>query len=428
MAKREKQKIVSKKHLARREREERQARFIIIATIVVVAAVVILVGFAAVQALVITPNQPVAVVNGEKILTNDYQARVKFERLQLVNQFTNTVQFMQSFGDESAAQYFQSSLQQISYQLIPQVHGQSVLDTMIDDVLISDEAEQRGITVSEAEIDKVVANDFGYFPDGTPTTVPTSETFPTSTLNPQQLTLVPPTATAVITETATPTLEPTPTTEVEATPTDVPPTPTAYTEKMFNEDYDTFATNLKQSIGVSEKQFREIVHAQLLRDKLLDEITKDIPQEEEQVWARHILVETEEEALDVLARLESGEDFASLAQEVSTDPGSAVNGGDLGWFGQGRMVPAFEEAAYSLEIGEISDPVQSDFGWHIIQKLGHEIRPVDDATYDQFKQTAFNDWLTAQRDAADIETDDTWQAAYPETPVIPSDYLSLIGQ
>ena len=428
MAKREKQRIVTKKHMARAERERIQQRYIVIATIAVVAVVVILVGFAFAQAYFITPNRPVAVVNGEEILTSDYQARVKFERFQLINQMGSTIQFMESLGDPSTAQYFQSSLQQISFQLIPEVHGQSVLDTMIEDVLISQEAERLGISVSEAEIDEVIASDFGYFPEGTPTAVPTSEIIPTSTLNPQQKTLVPPTPTAIITQTATPTLEPTPTTEAEVTPTQVLPTPTTYTEKMYNEDYDTFVSAMKQTIDVSEKQFRDIVRAQLLRDKILDEITKDIPQEEEQVWARHILVETEEEAQEVMDRLDAGEDFATLAQEVSTDPGSAVNGGDLGWFGRGRMVPEFEETAFALEIGEISDPVQSDFGWHIIQKLGHEIRPIDAATYDQIKQKSFNDWLAEQREVGEIETFDTWGEVYPETPAIPEPYKQFIGQ
>jgi parvulin-like peptidyl-prolyl isomerase len=428
MAKREKQKIVTKKHMARREREELQQRYIIFATIAVVAIVLILVVYALVQALIITPNQPVAVVNGEEILANDYQARVKFERFQLINQMGNTIQFMQSLGDPSTAQYFQSSLQQTAFQLIPEVHGQSVLDTMIEDVLIAQEAETRGISVSEAEIDKALANDFGYFPDGTPTAAPTSEIIPTSTLNPQQKTLVPPTATAIITETATPTLEPTPTIEAEATPSEEFPTPTAYTEQAFEEDYNNFIRITKQTIGVSEKQFREIIRAQLLREKLSDEITKDIPQEEEQVWARHILVDTEEEALEVSARLDSGEDFATLAQEVSTDTGSAVNGGDLGWFGRGRMVPEFEETAFALEIGEISDPVQSDFGWHIIQKLGHEIRPIDATTYDQLKQTVFTNWLAEQRENSEAEIFDTWREIYPETPAIPEQYEQFISQ
>ncbi len=341
----------------------------------------------------ITPNKPVAVVNDEEITTTDYQARVKFERFQLVNQFANTLQLMQSFDDESTMQYFQSSLQQINLQLLPEIHGQSVLDTMIDDVIIRQEAEQIGISVSEAELDEYIAEAFGYFPNGTPTPVPTLEGAPTP-----------------------------------ETPIEDLPTPTAYTEEAFQQNYQEAMDSYKQAINVSETQFRDVVRAEILRGKMSDEIIQDVPKEEEQVLASHILVETEEEAQVVITRLETGEDFAAVAVEVSTDSSSGANGGDLGWFGRGRMVPEFEEAAFNLEIGEISDPIQSDFGWHIIQKQDQEIRPVDDATYNQMTLAFFNDWLTGQRTVIVIETDDTWREVYPETPIIPPEYQALLGQ
>jgi peptidyl-prolyl cis-trans isomerase C len=88
---------------------------------------------------------------------------------------------------------------------------------------------------------------------------------------------------------------------------------------------------------------------------------------EQEVRASHILVETEEQAQTLKAELEGGADFAALAQEHSIDPGAA-NGGDLGFFSRGMMVAPFEEAAFALsETGQVSDPVQSQFGWHIIR-------------------------------------------------------------
>ena len=87
----------------------------------------------------------------------------------------------------------------------------------------------------------------------------------------------------------------------------------------------------------------------------------------EEIRASHILVATEEEAKAVKAELDGGADFATLAKEKSIDPGAA-NGGDLGFFGKGMMVAPFEAAAYALtDIGQVSDPVQSQFGWHIIK-------------------------------------------------------------
>ena len=83
--------------------------------------------------------------------------------------------------------------------------------------------------------------------------------------------------------------------------------------------------------------------------------------------ARHILVASEEEAAAVEERLAAGEDFAAVAQEVSTDTGSGSQGGELGWFGPGMMVPEFEQAVAGLEVGQVSEPVQSQFGWHIVE-------------------------------------------------------------
>lgn len=87
----------------------------------------------------------------------------------------------------------------------------------------------------------------------------------------------------------------------------------------------------------------------------------------EEVHTRHILVATEDEAKAVKAELEGGKDFAELASEKSIDPSAKQNGGDLGFFGKGMMVQPFEQAAFTMEPGTISDPVKSDFGWHIIR-------------------------------------------------------------
>ncbi|MCT8998046.1 peptidylprolyl isomerase [Chelativorans intermedius] len=95
------------------------------------------------------------------------------------------------------------------------------------------------------------------------------------------------------------------------------------------------------------------------------EVAKITPEEE--VRARHILVESEEEARQIIEALDAGGDFAALAEEKSKD-GSSSNGGDLGYFTRGRMVPAFEEAAFALEPGSYSsEPVETQFGWHVIK-------------------------------------------------------------
>ena len=84
----------------------------------------------------------------------------------------------------------------------------------------------------------------------------------------------------------------------------------------------------------------------------------------------HILVQKQSEAISILERIKTGEKFGKLAKELSIDSGSAKRDGNLGYFGRGVMVKPFEEAAFKLQIGEISSPVKSEFGYHIIKRLG----------------------------------------------------------
>ena len=100
--------------------------------------------------------------------------------------------------------------------------------------------------------------------------------------------------------------------------------------------------------------------------KLYDEQVQKLKPEEE-AQASHILVATEAEAKDLKEKLKNGGDFAALAKEHSKDPGSKDTGGDLGFFTRGQMVPQFEEVVFSMNKGDVSDPVQTQFGWHIIK-------------------------------------------------------------
>src|SRR4029079_4116647 len=116
--------------------------------------------------------------------------------------------------------------------------------------------------------------------------------------------------------------------------------------------------------------------------KIYDAKVADIKPEEE-IHARHILVATEAEAKEVKERLMKGEDFATVAKEKSKDP--SAEGGDLGFFGRGKMLKPFEDAAFALKDGEISDPVQTQFGWHIIKVEERRTHPLP--TFDQVKDT-----------------------------------------
>ncbi len=142
--------------------------------------------------------------------------------------------------------------------------------------------------------------------------------------------------------------------------------------------------------------------------KFYDETVKTLKGGQE-VKARHILVEKEEEAKAALERLKKGEDFAKLAGELSKDPGSGKEGGDLGWFEKERMVPEFAEAAFKLDKGGVSEIVKTQFGFHIIKvddKRDKAPPPFDDVK-DQLKrylmQKAQQDFVLKLREGAKIE-------------------------
>jgi peptidyl-prolyl cis-trans isomerase C len=141
--------------------------------------------------------------------------------------------------------------------------------------------------------------------------------------------------------------------------------------------------------------------------KVYDEAVNQVTNEEE-VHARHILVATEDEAKAVLAQLKTGADFATLAKEKSKDPGAA-EGGDLGYFTKDQMVPEFANVAFKLDKGQISDPVKTQFGWHIIKVEDKRIKPTP--TFDQVKSQIENyvahraqaQFVEKLRSAANIE-------------------------
>ncbi|MBG7609815.1 MAG: peptidylprolyl isomerase [Anaerolineae bacterium] len=328
---------------------------------------------------------------------------------------------MQSFNDPDTQSYFQSNLQQIQYQLEPTFLGADLIAKLTEDALIRQEAERLGITVSQEEIESYIANAyFSYYPEGTPTLEPTQEPIPTSTLSGIQKTLLPPTSTP---ESPSDDIEPTPTEVVEAEPVEAIPTPTPYTEDAFQGQLNEFLDIMNDFAEITHDDLIWLIESDLYRDRVVKVVTGDIENFEDQVWARHILVEDEDVANDILTRLEDGEDFVDLAQEFSTDTGSAVNGGDLGWFSPGQMILPFEEAAFALEIGGISEAIETQFGWHLIQVLGHESRSISDARLSTLQAEVFQAWLESLRTDAIIDIIPNWMDFVPIEPAIPPQYL-----
>jgi peptidyl-prolyl cis-trans isomerase C len=185
---------------------------------------------------------------------------------------------------------------------------------------------------------------------------------------------------------------------------------------------------MMRSKTLMEVLLRQLAQKSVTEDamrKVYDDAVKQMSQEEE-VRARHILVEKEDEAKAVLAELKAGADFAELAKKRSTEPGAAESGGDLGYFTKEQMVPEFAEAAFKLDKGKVSDPVKSQFGWHVIKSEDKRKKPAP--TYDQVKdqlssfvvRKAQSDLVTKLRASAKIErTNPPAPAAAAPAPAAP---------
>ena len=433
----EKPRIITRKHLVGLERERFYNRILLIGTIVVVGLVLLLVSWTWIAQNFLQPGQTLATVEDTQIKGRDFIARTKLYRAQLVSNYMATYQeyqYMSSlFGSDPATQtqidqQYQNQLLTYQYQLSPEVVGQLAINELVDDELLKLEAADMGITVSDEQVEQRAQELFQYFPNGAPTAQPEITTIPTSTLSAAQLAIV--SATPTITETPTLTGSETATAEPSSTPTSAPtaeqtatlsPTPSATATAYTLEGFQTALTNYGEAVGVTEDDFHAVIYSSLLRSAITDALTVDLPHAQEQIWARHILVGTIEEAEAVLARLDDGEDWSALAAELSLDTSNKDNGGDLGWFPKDQMVEPFANAAFNMRVGEISEPVESEFGFHIIQVIGHEDRPLTSDQYSQLKQQALLDFIETLRTKYQWTIDDgAWKAMAPDQPDIPA--------
>ena len=449
-------KTKTKKHLAREQREAKQTRLILIVAIAVGAIVLGLLVYGIIDQTIIRPRTPIAQVGDTTITSREFRSYVQYTRVQVLNQAFQYYTFYQQFGEfgESFLQRAQALTMELTR---PVGFGRTILDEMIDNIIIKDEAASRGITVSQAEIDEAIQAAFGFFPDGTPTPTVTATIQPTPTFSE--------TLQALITLTPTPTEVPLEENQELETPDeidedddvvmpeadvieedvfameeidedldlpdfepeifDVPEiTPTPYTAEMFAQNIREF-NSMYGPYNFDIDDLREIFKVNLLREKLIEEIAGDLSPIRPEVWARHILVETLDEANEVLSRLEEGEDFHDLAAEYSLDESNREQGGNLGWFDENTMVAPFSETAFSLAEGEISGPVETTFGYHIIQVLGRRESQIPPAEFRTLQQNVFIDWLTEQRNTRDdIIIFEAWDAHVPSTPEVPQQFIA----
>lgn len=426
------------RHVTRREREEFHRRLAVIGIAIAAIALVGILATGAIYQYVYLPGQTLATVDGVKITRSDYW---KVRKIDLLSQIQQYSQLAQLTTGQQAQQYQQlaaqadASLRTVSSDPV----DPTTLNQMVESQVVLQRMGTLGLSVTDEEVEQTLADFFSPVPLASPTPTlgidPTAEAWATATA--QAAAAASATAAAEAEaeatpspEAATPTAEATEspgTPEAEATPEATPtptPSPTPNPEEAratATATYNSYKQNVLDRAGMSLDDFKRlIVRPQVAIEKVQYELASQIPTRAEQVHAAHILVATEDAAKVIEQELADGADFAELAEEKSADTGTAPNGGDLGWFPRGMMVKEFEDVAFSLSPGEISQPVQTQFGWHIIKVIDHEQdRPVDETTLQNLRGSAFAKWLEAERAQVTISSDITLTTPTPEPQFTP---------
>ncbi len=421
------QQRLSRKEILIQRKHERQLRNIRIAIAVILTLIAIVVAVALINELVITPNRTVATVGDRNITIREWQDRVRFDRAQRIIFLENQ---LEAFGgDVGIVQQFGGQV--ITDLMEPETLGQSAIDQMAADIAACTALEERGVTITEAEIDAEIGRVFNYFDGASPTSLPepTQTTIPTPSLTP-----IP---TAVITEVVpTATAFPTPTEGPTSTPF---PTPTPVSREAFDEEFGGLLTQFTD-LGISEATYRDSVRNQLCRSKLTDILA------EEQAIATvapHasifvISAETEEAANGVLAQVESDGFLASWntirsqpepAEAEESPPAFAY---ELLWRTRENLETSIGEEvaaqAFELDLNEPSGiiAVQNDDGtttYYVVMVSGREERELQPGELESRKQQALQLFLDEQL-AANLTISEAWRTRIPSSPVLDPKFLA----
>jgi parvulin-like peptidyl-prolyl isomerase len=251
--------------------------------------------------------------------------------------------------------------------------GEQVLEQMIQEELVRQEAERRGIAITPEEVQQKIELEFGY-----------DRSFSLSSL-------LDVTAPLTATESITPALEITPV-----------PTPTPMTEQDFRQMYNSFLSQRLRPLGMSEQQFRSLFEAQLFTDKLLEQMAEEVPAMADQVELQRLIVDSEERADELAVRLDVGEDFQTLADELREEENGGY-GTVPTWYPvdtlEQDLGAELADAVLNLEMGQHSRPVADEEGtWYTIAEVtGREVRKLDDWLLQERATEAFQEWLNGQQ-------------------------------
>lgn len=391
---------ISKKHLARAERERIQVRWLLGVIIAIAVVAIGILGYGWIDSVYIQPKKTVVTVNEDTITQGEFQGRIRIHQRELLGQLNSYMQMEQLFAsDPQTLASIQELQNQIRTQLAyPELIGQEVIYSMIRETLIRQEAEKMGIRVLPEEIERRIQHSFGFYPEGTPTL------FPTPTPDATRV--------AAIAAASESTPEPSPTSTLPQTPF---PTATPYVLEAYEVDYEQFLDSLSD-FGISESDFFVYIEAQLLEEKVREQFDPEIDRMAEHVLLQHTLIFDEEIAQEALEQLESGDAWADIVLEYSEDQNSRESSGDLGWKTLDDMVRFLGQmglAAFSAQVDEVVGPIESQYGWHLLRIVDRQDREILETAYQEAVDNAFETWIDDLTTEAEITVVDDWQDHLP---------------
>lgn len=426
--KQEEQLRQSRKEVLIARRQEQQTRQVRLAIFGIVGLLALVVIIGAINEMIIKPDSAVASVNGTEVSLSDWQERVRFQRGQLI---IGLEDLAAAFGQD-IGQVQQYAGQQINLLEDPPTLGQFVLDELVDEELVYQAAVQRGIVVSDNDIQKEIEETFGFFGGAAPTALPTATETPIPT---PSLTPIVGEVIADVLPTSIP--EPSPT----AGPTSTPfPTSTPVSRDSFQETFDETMAEFKD-LGTDELIFRDVVRARLFEDILLDElaIEEELPDEAMQASFFYLLFGAEDEAQQAISDISTG-DYLTVWNTIKSQPlesdgeQPAATASEVFWRTQEDIESLYgaeiAQAAFSQSAGEAgavivvpaSDLEAGDDTYFVIMVSGREMRPLSESALNSARQELLQTWLESQRQVG-VEIYERWRANVPPRPVLDRRFL-----
>jgi hypothetical protein len=384
-------KDLTRKQISRAERDARNTRLLLLAVGGAVLVSLLVIGFAALRDAVFLPNEPVIIVGEQSILTREFQQRVRLERFQLINLYSQ----YQQFGLQDNADQIAAELQSASSI------GSQVINTLIEEALFRQAAPELGVTVAADEVQKTIEESFDYFrvpptPVPTRTPLPTPTTSPTSTLTPQPTFTPQPTATPVTAEGF---------------------------QSMYQEQLRVMA-----GLGLSEADYRRLVETQLIAQQVRDVLGRDVVTMTEQALFQYIGAGAQAD-IDAVQQAIGEGDFDGVYQQVlsQTFPITSLIASVSSYTPREDLI---EQASFGQRFADavFSTPISGTFGvitstsgsfYFVGRVLNREVRELAPDALERRRSAAVRDWLNARNTEPNVRVL-TWEDRVPVDPALTS--------